>query len=258
MMTRRMSAGLLLVLAPLLVFCCSPEQDGPLPVAGGHSRAKAWVNGPKDRWPPIAMINHIEYEDAEFEVAGCGFLLDWEGEIYAVTAKHVLTFFKSEHMDTVHFRDSLKQWRMYPKGEPENSVLLGDLVNEDVDEPLKGVPPERDWLLFRVKERSMNIEPLKFRDTPLSPGEKVFIVGWRYTDEDCTQRIHEGEFEQSLAGAFLVSTETLADNTMPGLSGAPVIDSRGDVIGIMCQKSGKMEKPASTDYPRAILEGLAR
>ena len=56
-----------------------------------------------------------------------------------------------------------------------------------------------------------------------------------------------------LDGSFLVSTVSLADNTMPGLSGAPVIDSNGHLVGIMCRKHQKMEQPSSTEYPRSFI-----
>jgi hypothetical protein len=54
-------------------------------------------------------------------------------------------------------------------------------------------------------------------------------------------------------GTVLISTEVLADNTMPGLSGAPVIDASGRVIGLMSQKAEKMERASGLDYPRGIL-----
>jgi hypothetical protein len=257
-MIHRLCAVPLILLSMALLLGCSPsESDSSLPQAGQDLGLRDWIGHPMDQWPQVAMINNIEYEDKHFEVAGCGFLLDWEGEIYAVTAKHVLTYFKSQEMDSVYFQDTLKQWKMYPKDNPEDFVLLEELINEDAGESLAKVPPERDWLLFRVKERSARIQPLKFRITPVSPGEKIYILGWRYTDNDCTQRIYEGEFVKALEGAVLVDAEALADNTMPGLSGGPVIDGHGDLIGIMCQKSGKLQKAASTDYPRSILEALS-
>jgi hypothetical protein len=216
---------------------------------------KRWIDAPKEKWPKIAMINSIQYTDKTFPVAGCGCLVEAGGKIYAVTAKHVLLYFKSEKMDSVHFQGTLKRWRMFPKDRPEDFVEVDRLVNADENESLLDrVSPERDWLVFTVKKRSKNIQPLKFRKTPPAPGEKVYIVGWRYSDKDCTQRVYEGEFVRMEKGSFLLSTTVLADNKMPGLSGAPVIDSNGDLIGIMCQKAGKMERPSSTAYPMKMLK----
>jgi hypothetical protein len=41
---------------------------------------------------------------------------------------------------------------------------------------------------------------------------------------------------------------------MPGLSGAPVIDARGYVIGLMSTKAGKLQRLSATDYPQQLLE----
>ena len=56
------------------------------------------------------------------------------------------------------------------------------------------------------------------------------------------------------SGTILISVKALADNKIPGLSGSPVIDARGYVIGLMSQKAGNLQRLASVDYPRAVLE----
>jgi hypothetical protein len=94
---------------------------------------------------------------------------------------------------------------------------------------------------------------LKFRTQPLESQEKVYIVGWRYSDKDCPQVIYEANYVETQDGAVIILTKILQDNKMPGLSGAPVIDSHGHLIGIMSQKYGKMERLGSIDYPKRII-----
>jgi len=200
------------------------------------------------------MINQIEYADASHPVAGCSFLLDTGRDTLAVTAKHVLTYFKSGKMNSVSFRGTLEQWKMYPKDNSGDVVVIDSLINENEGEPIDNIPSKTDWLLFSVKAKSPNIQPLKFRDSPLRKGDPVYIVGWRYSDRNCSQRIYEGNFVRYDGGTVLISTVELADNKMPGLSGAPVIDANGDLIGIMSRKAGKMERCSSIDYPRTVLD----
>jgi hypothetical protein len=157
-------------------------------------------------------------------------------------------------MKSVSFGETLKLWKMFPKNNPEDVVVVDKLINEDPEEPLEEIPSERDWLLFTIKERSLNIQPLKFRSSPMKEGETVYIIGWRYTDRDCPQVVYEGNFVRSEKGSFLITTKELTDNTTPGLSGSPVIDSKGYLLGLMSKKAGEMERPSSLEYPKMLIE----
>jgi len=217
-----------------------------------------WIDRPVNEWPQITMVNQIEYIGKKFPIAGCSFLLDTGRDTLLATAKHILTYFKSDTMKSAFFANSLKEWRAFPKNNPGDVVIVDSLLNADSTEALGRIPSQRDWLLFSIKQKSKHIKPLKFRTDPLQPGEPVFIVGWRYTDTSCTQRIYEGNYVESQEGSVIISTKLLSDNRMPGLSGSPVIDSNGRVIGIMSQKNGKLERLGSTEYPRRIVESRLR
>jgi hypothetical protein len=221
--------------------------------ADDSANGESWIGKPQNEWPQITMVNQIEYIDQSHPIAGCSFLLDTGDDTLAVTAKHILTYFKSETMNSVSFANTLRSWKMFPKNSPTDVVIVDGLLNENREEPIDRVPSRVDWLLFSIKEKSENIQPLEFRTDPLVSDEKVYIVGWRYSDKDCAQRIYEGRLVETDDGSVLISTVVLADNTMPGLSGAPVIDSGGRVIGLMSQKAGKMERLSSIDYPQQVL-----
>ena len=217
----------------------------------------AWIDKPRSEWPQITMINRIEYVDKSFPIAACSFLLEAGNDVYAVTAKHVLTYFKSDTMTTVSFNKTLKSWVMFPKNNPADTVVVDALLNEDPAEPINRViPSDVDWLLFSIKTRSDRIQPLRFREAPLEPGEKVYIIGWRYSDKDCPQVVYEGNYVESINGSVIISTKALSDNKRPGLSGSPVVDSKGFLIGIMSQKYGLNEKLGSIEYPKRLIEAI--
>jgi len=221
--------------------------------AHAQPQQERWVDKPQRDWPQITMVNQIEYVGKKFPIAGCSFLLNTGEDTLLATAKHILTYFKSETMKSVFFAHSLKEWRAFPKNNPADIVVVDSLLNADSTEALGRIPSHRDWLLFTIKQKSKNIKPLRFRTDSLRPGEPVYIVGWRYSDTSCTQRIYEGNYVESHEGSVIISTKLLSDNRMPGLSGSPVIDSHGCVIGIMSQKHGKLERLGSTEYPRTII-----
>jgi len=214
-----------------------------------------WARLPREDWPPIALINQVTYTDKHHPVAACGFLVDTGDEVLAATAKHVLTYFKSKSMQSVSFNGTLKSWKMYPKDRPADVVVIDRLINENPKEPLDRIPSGRDWLLFTIQDRPPEIQPLRFRTTPLRPGETVFVIGWRYTDEG-RQWVREGKFvrrDEDDGNSILISVEELTDNTVPGLSGSPVIDVRGYVIGLMSKKAGKLQRLAPADYPLTVV-----
>ena len=242
------------LLIPLCSVNCDNTSKNNKEIISINIKKQSWVTENQNNWPQIAMINHIKYVDKDYSVAGCGFLLDIGTDTIAVTAKHILTYFKSDIMNTVSFVNCLIKWEMYPKNNIMDKVYIEKIINENQKESLQGIPVKKDWLLLKVKQKSLNIQPLQFRKSPLIAGEKVYIIGWRYSDNGCTQRIFEGKFVKTMEGSIIISTKLLSNNTIPGLSGAPVVDSEGYLIGIMSQKYGKMEKLSSTEYPVEYLD----
>jgi hypothetical protein len=235
---------------------CNHDSKTYTQISPINTNTHSWISENENEWPQITMINHIGYIDRDYSVAGCGFLLDIGTDTIAVTAKHILTYFRSDIMRTVSFNYSLRRWEMYPKNNNMDKVYIEKILNENPNENLQGIPVENDWLLLTVKQKSSNIQPLQFRKSPLIVGEKVYIIGWRYSDNNCSQRIYEGTFVKSLGGSLLISTKLLSNNTIPGLSGSPVIDSEGYLIGIMSQKYGEMERLSSIKYPMELLENM--
>lgn len=250
---RTFCRGLLFLLLGLLPVSALPGYPGER-TAGGYAD---WVTRSPEHWPRIAMLNRILFTDSNHSMAGSAFLLRNDDEIVAVTAKHVLRYFKSETMDSVAFRDTLIRWEMFPKDAPLEVTVIGELINEDPQESLERIRTDRDWILFTIEQLSDDVEPLRLRTTPLLAGETVFVVGWRYTDEG-RQFVYRGRYVRSEGGTLLIDVPQLADNTMPGLSGAPVIDGRGYVVGMMSSKSGDLQRLSSTDYPKEVLKRRSR
>ena len=156
-------------------------------------------------------------------------------------------------MDTVAFGGTLERWEMFPKDEPSDVTVVSALINEDANESLERIQPTEDWLLFTVERASASVTALRLRRTPLKAGETVFVVGWRYTDEG-RQRVYKGKYVRPEKGSVLIDAKELADNTVPGLSGSPVIDAEGYVVGVMSSKFGKLQRLAPIDYARRVLE----
>ena len=226
--------------------------------AQSTERYGSWMKRPPAEWPKIAVVNQIDYDDGHHPVAGCGFLLQVSDEVLAATAKHVLTYFKSAKMDSVDFEGTLKSWKMFPKNRPSDVVVLGELINRDPSESLNGIPCGKDWLLFTIRKRSKRIQPLRIRTTRLVKGEPVYIIGWRYTEKECPQIVFDGVFVRSEKDSVCITVEKLIDNTIPGLSGSPVIDGKGYLIGLMSRGKGEIQRLSPVEYPRKLVKARAQ
>ncbi len=224
-----------------------------------------WIKAPKDQWPQIALTNHVQFKngdryiDPSLSYAGTGFLIDTGNDTLAATAKHVLWIARNKRTKTVQVNRDLMNWIMKPKGKSGDSVAIDRLINEDSTEILEGglsTILERDWLVFTVKNAPADIHPLKPRYTVVRPGERVFIIGYSYSETD--QRIHEGKVLQRFGMDILIEQDT--GYPLPGTSGSPVVDTNGYLIGILSSSStdpgtGKnLAVAVSTEYLRDVLK----
>lgn len=93
---------------------------------------------------------------------------------------------------------------------------------------------ENDLAILKLKKNSQ--KSLPFRTKPISPGEKVYVISNQLgiLDDSITDGIvssirSDGDFVQFTA------------SVNPGSSGAPLLDSNGQVIGAVSWKAGESE-----------------
>ena len=183
----------------------------------------------------IALLNRIEFNDTAFnqQKFSCGFLLKHKSDTFAVTAKHLIKVIKPEGMKTLQFSGVVKQWSMFPMGKKDEVVVTRSLLNESKKAQLddKSIY-ENDWLVFSIKSNTSKIVPLSIRTKPLNPGEKVYVVGWTRKMEEGPQRVYEFEYYKTIGNRLLLK-DVLVPELFGGLSGAPVVDEEGLLVGLV-------------------------
>jgi hypothetical protein len=230
-----------------------------------YSQSKqAWITQPKEKWPQIALINEVWYQNGEryvhpsFEYAATGFLIDTGTDTLAVTAKHVLWIAKTKAMNRVDVGNSLQRWLMHPKNNLSDSVVIDQLLNADTSEVLQGpasTVTQRDWIIFSTAYRSSNIQPLKPRYSRINPGEKVYLFTCPYEEKACVTI--ESKVLEAMGTRIIL--EWGQNQKVGGASGSPVVDENGYLIGILggSSASRKTGKPAvyaiSTHYLKKVL-----
>ncbi|MES2286125.1 MAG: hypothetical protein V4547_10585 [Bacteroidota bacterium] len=183
----------------------------------------------------ITLLNKIEFINPKFDQPkfSCAFLLAYANDTFAVTAKHLLQIIKPDDMKTVLLTPTVKNWTMFPMTDPGAKVITGNLLNENVAESLADKKIyDNDWLLFSIKENYSKIKPLQPRITPLIPGEKLYVVGWIRKMEDGPQRVYEFEYYKTIGQRILLK-DIIVPETLGGLSGAPLVDEQGLVVGLV-------------------------
>ncbi len=240
-----------------------------LPLAALSQSPENWAQKPMEEWPQIALVNDVmyqngdRYEDPTITYAGTGFLLDTGAEILAITVKHVLWVARNKSTRFVEVNSQLGRWKMYPKGNPADSAVIGRLVNEDPSEPLwdgwdNGVL-QRDWLVFTTRSVSPNLYPLKLSKKAVEVGDKILMTGNPYRFDQTLKA--RGEVLQKEGDIFFVKLDGLGKAFLGGASGSPVFDDEGQLVGIF-SNSRQDEKTGenlyiihSTHYLKKVLAG---
>jgi hypothetical protein len=199
------------------------------------SCSNAKVSVSDKRFPPISLINHFEYFNGghEFNQLGTAFLLKYKNDTFAITAKHTLAILKTDSLKNLSLENFIKKWKMSPLNKKDEVVVVDQLLNEDKHESLKSKTLyEKDWLVFSIIENGANVVPLEFREKPLVKGEKLYAIGWTRHMKEGNQRVYEFEFYKT-KGTHHLMKKLITPEKMGGLSGGPVVDEDGKLVGIV-------------------------
>ncbi len=198
------------------------------------------------------LVSNVEFNNAKYNNphAGSGFLLEYKNKIYAITAKHVLFFAKTDSMKTVSFNGDLKLWEFNSKVLPNKKIIAGKLINENSNELIE-MPPKGDWLIFETnKNIPKNVAIYQLREDPLKLGEEVYFLGYPYKSKKSI----------NIKGTYIGLTKdnnlrlNVPKSTYNGCSGGPVLDKQGKLVGLVSmgyfnEKENKMIfEPASLGY----------
>lgn len=189
---------------------------------------------------PIGLINNVAYKNTSFNNpnASNGFLVDYKGTTYAITAKHILIIAKTDKMKFVDFEGELEQWKMHPKNDTTNYVVLDQLLSTNQKDSLTWSFMDthwdtfNDWLVFSVKENKSKHKPLKFRKEPIEKDEELYVIGWSYKDTLGPQRVYTYTFKE-IEGNYYTLKQIEGPKSLGGLSGSPVVDKKGRVVGLV-------------------------
>lgn len=205
-------------------------------------------------------INAVTFRDstAAKDFIGSGFVLRHGSRLFAITVKHVLLVAGHPALRTVDPARVIDQWLLVAPRSDAAPLLLGTPLNANADEPLDLGVMQRDALVFQLTSAGP-FKALELASRPPQPGDTITAWGCTYrTIQRCTQLSFPGVYLGEQGAHSLVDLGDVPLTTIGGLSGGPVLDRHGHVVGIVSQvlrdSAGVMRfAPARLDYLREVL-----
>ncbi len=186
-----------------------PQRDKPV-----------WAGRNSAQWPVMALFNDIMIKPNIKYDGATSFLMRLPNDaVVGVTVKHYIddSVPKLEELN-----DKISRWAVYSRG-ASRQILLGNLAMK------KPVPDDLDLVILQVKSRSLApYEILNPRRKHLVRGEKVYLMDARQG----TQIAHECSVIEILPDKRIFNYRPPEGLKSGGLSGAPILDQDGYVIGV--------------------------
>jgi hypothetical protein len=228
---------------------CGQDRSAQPPVKS-ESRAerpetpKPWMTA-NATWPQFTLTNEATFRGHTPLHGASAFLVSSrDGRIFAATAKHligknggVVPDVSLDELDSV-----LQQWRMFPRTRPKKFVEIAGLGVHGLEstrcdwlilklKASEGKPPSQPLPAQALPAQPLPTQALHVRREPVKVGERVYLLGCPYVEADCTQNVYKGTVTARANDRFRYDLDPPVE--LRGFSGAPIIDERGFLVGVM-------------------------
>jgi S1-C subfamily serine protease len=204
-------------------------------------------------------VNDVQFTaQPEQRFLGSGFVIEHDGHLYGVTAKHVLLMRKDGPPANTDIQSELSHWQLR---DPRSKATLafGRLLNGDASEPVDAAVLKRDSLLFELADAGP-FKPLQLAKHEPRAGDRLRAIGCSYASESsCAQDVYSGTLVERQGPNLLIDLGAQPLDAMFGLSGAPVLNDAGELVGLVSNvlpdASGKPRfAPVDIAYLRTLLK----
>ena len=234
----------------------SPYVDPPEdPVRASSSTVFAGRPEDKKEWPQILLRNNGIFAGHTPARGTCSFLVDGgNGSLWLSTAAQLLGTEGGVHppINPARLSTELYLWRAYYPGDESSFV---DAVGGS---SLVSVVSS-GWLGLKLASAPalLPASPVKLRHNPPAAGETVYLVGLPYDDRTgASQHLYAGtvtaaqQEDPSLFGFTLQVPFKLT-----GFTGAPIVDVRGEVVGVLSGGHTSLLVGTKADRLEAMIHG---
>lgn len=180
----------------------------------------------------ILLTNDAEFSGNRTLEGASGFLIKHNGENFAVTARHLLgedggvePSVSVEQLKTEVF----KKWEMKPRVVTNAGKETVKLSAEGID--FSG--SANDIVLLKIVSKDFQIEPLTPSFELPTEDENLFLIGCPYSEKNCKQNSYKLKFVEFDETKNLLVAEINSNVDLRGFSGAPVVNGKGEVVGVL-------------------------
>jgi len=183
----------------------------------------------------ILLTNSAQFTGNRALEGGSGFLIKYNNLNYAVTARHLLgeDGGVAPEVKPNALAKSLLKWEMAPR-------VVINAARETVKLNAAGLNFSKsvnDILLLNVASDTFDLSVLTPNFDLPAVGEALFLVGCPYSETGCRQNFYAVKFAKYDAAEAALICEISSKVEMSGFSGAPLINVRGEVVGVLVSGS---------------------
>lgn len=175
----------------------------------------------------ILLTNEYSFKNDSYGIGASSFLLLSEKDTLLCTARHLLGSAMGIYptVKTDEFNDRVNFWKAYPRNDKlsADTIWGRNAINEKIS--------DADILLQKCSPGKAKLQVLKPRFTNIKSNEELEIISCEYGDSECHQRSYEVILDEHFNGSIRVRALELFSPR--GMSGSPVIDKNGYVIGVL-------------------------
>ncbi|NOU59654.1 S1 family peptidase [Marinifilum caeruleilacunae] len=216
---------------------------------------EAWVEKAYSDWPSFALTNEISFADTTFYDIANSFLVDTGYDTIGVSCKHLFLLFENHFgLKNIELENDFESWKMYPKNRKAEFVTIKNLINQNPQEKIGqyNTLKDRDWIIFNLKTKNKELYPLKIRYTAVKKDERVYAIGWVTNKKDIKEpTFTKIQCYKNMGNYFYIKA---SENQPHGMSGSPVIDRNGYLVGIVSGQEGNSGIMGSVHYLTTLFD----
>lgn len=224
-MIRMRKTFIIVIFVSFFVASCSFEQVHSTTAKNGTANVAELLK------KQILLTNYAEFKRNRTLEGASAFLINHKGSFFAVTAKHLLGEAGGVEPEVKinELANHLIKWEMSPRVGTSTSKEIVTVNAKNLDYSKS----TNDILLLNVTSDTYNFQPLTPNFETPSIGEEMILIGCPYSETQCKQNSYKATFVEFDDSEALMVLEIKSNTDLRGFSGAPLLNTKGEVVGVL-------------------------